>query len=216
MKKALLLLTLWIGGCTAGGISVQAPDSNRATAVRALFEREMPRFFTMFPEAKTSWREKTCVIFPSYLEMENYARDKDQFNASWVAGYYSPYQNKIIVTTDASDHVLSHEFAHQLAYLGGLWREKFWFNEGLATNFEPDSDQSFRDRLHAMKKTGRLIPLSILGTMTGPNEEIFSCYAEAWGIFHFLLQSHRVLLFSDGEIDLGSFQQEFDQFIDGL
>jgi hypothetical protein len=216
MRRLLLNLVFLLGGCTVGPITVQAPDSNEALSIRALFKQETPRFFAMFPEAKISWREKPCTVLPSYKDLEEYAQRVEHVNASWMQGYYSANHNRIIVVTGRSDRVLSHEFAHQLAYLGGLWREKFWFNEGLAMNFERDSDQPFRDRLHAMKKTDRLIPLATFGQMSGPNDEIFSCYAEAWGVFHFLLQSHRVLLFDSGEIDLGSFQQEFDQFIDSL
>jgi hypothetical protein len=102
---------------------------------------------------------------------------------------------------------ITHELAHQLAFNSGLQRRDatypFWLTEGLATNFEADSpnsvglgreDSHYRQRLIEAKAGGRLIPLERFVGMTdwtaGLGSATRDAYAQSWGLFHFLLQSH--------------------------
>lgn len=101
----------------------------------------------------------------------------------------------------------THELAHQLAFNSGLQRRDvtypFWLTEGLATNFEADSPTSlglnqtqsrYLSRLADAKAGGRLIPLDRLLAMTeisgSADQATRDAYAQAWGLFHFLLRNH--------------------------
>jgi hypothetical protein len=101
---------------------------------------------------------------------------------------------------------LTHELTHQLAFNSGLQRRgatyPFWLTEGLATNFEADSVDSvglgreesrYRQRLIEAKAGGRLIALERLAAMTdcpaGPASATRDAYAQAWGFFHYLMES---------------------------
>jgi hypothetical protein len=103
---------------------------------------------------------------------------------------------------------VTHELAHQLAFNSGLQRRDvtyaFWTTEGLATNFEADSSGAlglgreeplYRSRLVEAKARGRLIPLERFADMTelpaGGLPVTREVYAQAWGLFHYLLQYHR-------------------------
>lgn len=102
----------------------------------------------------------------------------------------------------------SHELAHQLAFNSGLQRRDvtypFWLTEGLATNFEadnpgscgvPSQDSRYRSRLASAKAGRNLITLGQFVGMTelssSSTQSTINSYAQAWGLFHFLLQHHR-------------------------
>jgi len=102
----------------------------------------------------------------------------------------------------------THELAHQLAFNSGLQRRDatypFWLTEGLATNFEADASGAFgldpkdpchRCRLGDAKAGHRLIPLSSFTGMmelsSAGGQSTQDAYAQAWGLFHFLLANHR-------------------------
>ncbi len=106
---------------------------------------------------------------------------------------------------------IAHELTHQLAFNSGLQRRgatyPFWLTEGLATNFEADSsdsvglgreDSRHRQRLAETKAGGRLIPLERFLGMTewsaGQGSATRDAYAQSWGFFHYLLESHPVAL----------------------
>ncbi len=101
---------------------------------------------------------------------------------------------------------ITHELTHQLAFNSGLQRRgvtyPFWLTEGLATNFEADSsdsvslgreDSRLRQRLIEAKAGGRLIPLEQFVAMTecpvGQGPATRDAYAQAWGLFRYLLES---------------------------
>ena len=96
---------------------------------------------------------------------------------------------------------LRHEAAHQLAFNCGLQTRgvmyPFWLSEGLATNFEADSDASHGDSIRACQllqaaRDERLMPLADLIRLTAPpgsEREIGSAYLQAWGLFRFLVQT---------------------------
>lgn len=102
---------------------------------------------------------------------------------------------------------VTHELSHQLAFNSGLQRRDltnpFWLTEGLATNFEAGDVGScglgqagsiYMARLSAAKAGGRLIPLrQFLGLteMTSGGQATLDAYAQGWGLFRFLYQSHR-------------------------
>lgn len=100
----------------------------------------------------------------------------------------------------------SHELAHQLAFNSGIQKQgvgyPFWLTEGLATNFESESPEGvglqskptrYTSRLASARNAGRLIPLDRLATMTSlpttEGEATRDAYAQAWGLFRFLLDS---------------------------
>jgi hypothetical protein len=102
----------------------------------------------------------------------------------------------------------THEVAHQLAFNSGLQKPDatypFWLTEGLATNFEADSSGSYglaqqasryRGRLADIKARGRMVPLGqftgMINAPAGHEQEIRDAYAQAWGLFAFLLQHRR-------------------------
>lgn len=103
---------------------------------------------------------------------------------------------------------VTHELAHQLAFNSGLQRRDvtypFWLTEGLATNFEadnpgscgvPSQDSRYRSRLASAKAGRNLITLGQFVGMTelssSSTQSTINSYAQAWGLFHFLLQHHR-------------------------
>jgi hypothetical protein len=103
---------------------------------------------------------------------------------------------------------VTHELSHQLAFNSGLQRRDaiypFWLTEGLATNFEADSSGSYglagqasryRSRLVDVKARGKLLTLDhFAGTIDAPvghDQEIRDAYAQAWGLFSYLLQHRR-------------------------
>lgn len=101
----------------------------------------------------------------------------------------------------------THEVAHQLAFNSGLQNPDatypFWLTEGLAANFEADSSGAYGlaqqtsrygRRLGDVKARGRLVPLAqFVGMIDAPacDQEIREAYAQAWGLFAYLLQHHR-------------------------
>jgi hypothetical protein len=102
---------------------------------------------------------------------------------------------------------ITHELTHQLAFNSGLQRRgatyPFWLTEGLATNFEADSadsvglgrdDGRYRQRLVEARAGGRVITLERLVGMTecpaGSAPAIRDAYAQAWGLFHYLMERH--------------------------
>jgi hypothetical protein len=101
-----------------------------------------------------------------------------------------------------------HEATHQLCYNSGLLsrfvRHPLWLSEGIATAFEtthpalafgPGHDNPTRRRnLLAATRRGSLIPLSTLVNLTEiPGQtldEKSDFYAQSWGLFTMLYQSH--------------------------
>ncbi len=103
---------------------------------------------------------------------------------------------------------VTHELAHQLAFNSGLQNRDatypFWLTEGLATNFEADTSGCFgldskysshRCILASAKSRGRLMPLEQFVSVTDLSavrgQGIHETYAQAWGLFHYLFQTHR-------------------------
>jgi hypothetical protein len=101
--------------------------------------------------------------------------------------------------------IITHELTHQFAFNSGLQRRgatyPFWLTEGLATNCEADSldlvglgheDNRYQHRLSEAKAGGRLLPLNQFVGMTEYPEGLATrdLYAQSWGFFHYLLQSH--------------------------
>jgi hypothetical protein len=214
MRRALLLLTLWIAGCT-GPILVQSSDPAEVTRIAVFFRAEQERFLQTFPEAHRPQEKQICTVLPSLRALEDYGRARDCEIPAWVGGYYSNEHKNVVVVAGASRRTLSHEYAHQLVVLGGLGRPQFWYTEGFATNFEESDKRTYRDRLRGMRAAKELIPLAAFGRMTQPGPEILDSYAEAWGTFQFMLTHHRYELFHN-VVDLGVFQTEFERFIDSL
>ena len=129
----------------------------------------------------------------------------------------------------------THELAHQLAFNSGLQRRDvtnpFWLTEGLATNFEADCSGSYglarqvsryRSRLAEVRARGRLMPLEQFVGMAEPpvgrDQALRDSYAQAWGLFHFLLQHRREQLKGymsslaaspGGRLDAGSLRRGF-------
>lgn len=152
-----------------------------------------------------------CVSLASYSQLEAYGRQADGTNAEWMDGYYSYQTNRIAVVHSAGGFntmTTSHELAHQLAFNSGLQRRgvayPFWITEGLATNFEAPSPQScgleakgsrYQSRLAQAKAGRRLMPLEqfiAMTTMSAAQERSAGeCYAQAWGLFRYLMQTHR-------------------------
>jgi len=101
----------------------------------------------------------------------------------------------------------THELAHQLAFNSGLQRRDatypFWLTEGLATNFEADASGAFGldprtlSPLPPGRRQGRpqIDPAEQLhrhdGTVLCRGQSTQDAYAQAWGLFHFLLANHR-------------------------
>ena len=102
---------------------------------------------------------------------------------------------------------ITHELSHQLAFNSELQRRgatnPFWLTEGLATNFEADSpnavglkqeDSRYQQQLIEAKAGGRLIPLEEFVGMTegpvGQKSATRDAYAQSWGMFRYLLESH--------------------------
>ena len=103
--------------------------------------------------------------------------------------------------------VMSHEAAHQLAFNLGLQTRgvmyPLWVAEGIATNFEVDAagrcgmgrdNEARRRDLEAAFRAGRLLPLNEFITLVDAAQtdrcEASVVYAQAWGLWRFLLQ-HR-------------------------
>jgi len=100
----------------------------------------------------------------------------------------------------------THEMAHLLAFNSGLQRRDatypFWVTEGLATNFEAGDGGAcglgpkqccHNPRLVSAKASGRMISLDRFTGITdvgGGGQSTTDAYAQAWGLFHFLLQRH--------------------------
>jgi hypothetical protein len=131
-------------------------------------------------------------------------------------GRISPASGKIAAYGDPEDQpaggglnirTITHELTHQLAFNSGLQRRgaayPFWLTEGLATNFEADSadsvglgreDGRYRQRLVEARAGGRLITLERLAGLTecpaGSASAIRDAYAQAWGLFHYLMERH--------------------------
>lgn len=101
---------------------------------------------------------------------------------------------------------MTHELAHQLAFNSGLQNRSvtypFWLTEGLATNFEADdsgrygldvNDSRNRGRLAQAKSRGALVPLGqfvgMIELSAAPSQSVQDTYAQAWGLFHYLMQS---------------------------
>ncbi len=97
-----------------------------------------------------------------------------------------------------------HEAAHQMAFNTGLQRRgvmyPVWASEGLATNFEPSPGAPMglggdntvrRSLLVEMLSADRMTPLSELVVLTrvtaGETGAAKELYAQAWGLFRFLL-----------------------------
>lgn len=125
------------------------------------------------------------------------------------------YRSLVHTSTDAAGlnlRTVTHEMAHQLAFNCGLQKRDvaypFWVTEGLATNFEADRCGSFgldskdsvqRPRLAATKARGRLLPLEQFAAMTdlaASGQAAGDAYAQAWGLFNYLYQTHRQALIS--------------------
>jgi hypothetical protein len=102
---------------------------------------------------------------------------------------------------------LSHEVAHQLAFNSGLQKRgvmyPIWVSEGLATNFEADSSGQMtlakanlaRSRcLGQLHQDSDLMTLDELAVATGlplgDSSANAQTYAQAWGLFRFLLECH--------------------------
>ncbi len=101
-----------------------------------------------------------------------------------------------------------HETSHQLAYNSGFQKRgvcyPFWFAEGVATNFEtsdpnqpfgPMCDNIVHQRiLKDAMENHILVPLIDFVGLERPlrgHEKVRVCYAQAWGLFHFLFRYHR-------------------------
>jgi hypothetical protein len=214
MRRTLLLLVLLVGGCTSGFV-IRNATPERVACMQTFLTQEETRFFTVFPEARRPAGPLVFVMTASYAEFEAYGRRVDKVNVGWMISYYSPMTKEAVIIAGVPDRILSHELAHQLADLGGLNRREFWFTEGLATNFEQNDDRLWARLLEA-KREGRLLPLDVFGSMTGAGVDPLDSYAEAWGVFRYLLLTHRTLLFSGKPIDLAVYQQDFERFIDYL
>lgn len=102
----------------------------------------------------------------------------------------------------------THETAHQLAFNSGLQKRgilyPFWVSEGVATTFELTDEQRLgpgrhnkprRRALVQAREDGRLLPLAAFvgknRIETGDPEHVRRRYAQAWGLFQFLLEEHR-------------------------
>jgi len=102
----------------------------------------------------------------------------------------------------------THEASHQLAFNSGLQSRgvmyPLWVSEGLATNFELDSDggpfgpefdnATRREKLTAANDTNQLFSLEELVTLArlpvGDANQVNIVYAQSWGLFKFLY-AHR-------------------------
>jgi hypothetical protein len=100
-----------------------------------------------------------------------------------------------------------HEAAHQLSFNTGLQKRKvmypFWVSEGLATYFEQSmfSEYFKTSRYASIRKKGlitiykqkKLIPLNEFISMSSLNETVpaVNAYAQAWGLFQFLIENNR-------------------------
>jgi hypothetical protein len=104
-----------------------------------------------------------------------------------------------------------HEAAHLLAFNSGLQKPgvtyPLWVSEGLATSMESDSVESvglnrenFRRlrQLRQARQDGRLMPLEEFVTLVqiapGQAAAANDLYAQAWGLFNFLLNNRRTEL----------------------
>lgn len=109
---------------------------------------------------------------------------------------------------DLNPKTVTHELAHLLAFNTGLQNRAianpFWLTEGLATNFEAgpsgtvglgQTSSNYDRRLASAKAGGRVTRLDRFIGMTeitsGSGEATLDAYAQAWGLFHFLLESRR-------------------------
>jgi hypothetical protein len=139
-----------------------------------------------------------------------------------------------------AEHVTraSHEAAHQLSFNTGLLKRgvmyPFWVSEGLATNFEagPDGAFGFRNaneprlrQLRAAAHAKRLIRIEefvAVARISGDSTPAISeadGYAEAWGVFRFLLSTRpgdlsrylrSVSALEPGRRDAPTLRREFD------
>lgn len=117
------------------------------------------------------------------------------------------YRNRIKAVAHLANALKTvHEATHQLAFNSGLQQRgkmyPFWFSEGLATNFETNNPNEpfgpMHDNLGRRKvltdalAAGRLAPLEQFITDPPPksnrNGEVSVAYAQAWGLFRFLLR----------------------------
>jgi hypothetical protein len=121
------------------------------------------------------------------------------------AGVYGAASSRGAAGEGMDLRTVTHELAHQLAFNSGLQRRgvtyPFWLTEGLATNFEADysrsyglgpKDSCYRSRLLDAKAAGRWIPLGQFAAMSdlhgGSGQATREAYAQAWGLFRYLLQ----------------------------
>ncbi len=138
----------------------------------------------------------TWIGFDDAEEFGQHARVRDQFDASWLQGYYSSRTNQVALirsafllpaptpaestaTAPLDVRRISHELAHQLTYNSGLLRRGVmhpaWLTEGLATNFEAESlaevgfghvNQARWNQLREMQQRGALVSLAEFVVMT--------------------------------------------------
>ena len=126
-----------------------------------------------------------------------------------VAAFVDPGRDSSISPCgDLNRRTVTHEVAHLLAFNTGVQNRSatypFWLTEGLATNFEAGPNGAFglqqqqdschRGRLIQAKASGRLVRLDRFAAMTAftadSTTSTIDAYAEAWGLFHFLLEKH--------------------------
>lgn len=156
-------------------------------------------------------------------------------------------------TARLNQKTVTHELAHQLAFNSGLQNRDvaypFWVTEGLATNFESDSVGScglgsqtsvYLSRLIQLRSTGRLSPLQDFVGLTqisgGSPDATRDTYAQAWGLFKYLLTCRRRQLqqymagmsrgssvsdpqslrrrFADAFGPIGPLEKDFQRFVD--
>lgn len=100
----------------------------------------------------------------------------------------------------------THEAAHQLAFNSGIQRRgvmyPFWVAEGLATNFEAGPDGRYglgtdnlprEEALRDAYARGDVLDLEefvVLTRVPAPGARLNDVYAQAWGLFHFLLKEY--------------------------
>ena len=118
-----------------------------------------------------------------------------------------PASHEIAPITDGSHPNLlvkiAHELAHQLAFNTGLQKRgvmyPLWISEGLATQYETrlsycqQSNTARSERLAEMYRGDRLIPLDrfiSLSRLSADRQQCEDIYAQSWGFFRYLLQSH--------------------------
>lgn len=158
------------------------------------------------PQQPLEW-----IIFDSHPDFEDYAIQADKMDTSTLDAYYSTRTNRVAIVGRPSSFTyrdcerITHEAAHQLAFNTGIQKRgvmyPFWVSEGLATNFENEPsgrcglDGTCSGRLARFAESAEtFMPLEDFIVMTQlprtSREECLKIYAQAWGVFNFLLKNY--------------------------